>query len=75
MIDHALPLQHLAQAEERIASGVRVMAKQQEAIAKLIADGRVTEEAESMLALFEQAHAIDLANYEHVKKELARTAW
>ena len=51
------------------------MAKQQEAIAKLIVDGRVTEEAKSMLALFEQAHAIDLANYEHVKKELARTAW
>jgi hypothetical protein len=75
MIDHALLLQHLAQAEERIASGVRDMAKQQEAIAKLIADGHVTEEAKSMLAFVEQAHATDVANYEHVKKELARTPW
>jgi hypothetical protein len=56
-------------------SGVWVIAKQRETIAKLIADGRVTEDAENMLACFEQAHAIDLANREHIKDELARTAW
>ena len=75
MIDYALLLQLLIEAEERVASGVRVIAKQREAIAKLVTDRRVTEDAESLLACYEQAHAMDLANHAHIKDELERTAW
>lgn len=75
MMDYALLLQLLTQAEERIASGIRVIANQRAAVARLTADGHVTEDAEGMLTCFEQAHAIDLADREHIKKELARSAW
>jgi len=75
MMDYALLLQLLTQAEERIASGTRVIANQRATVAKLIADGHVTEDAKSMLMCFERAHAIDLADHEHIKTELARSAW
>ena len=74
MMDYALLLQLLARVEKRITSGTRVIAKQRAAVAKLMADGRVTEDAEGMLICFEEDHAIDLALHEHIKKELEHTA-
>jgi len=73
MIDHTTLLQALASAEARVASGLWVIARQRDAITKLIAAGQSPADAEGMLACYEQAHAIDLASHQLIKDELARS--
>ena len=75
MMDYALLLQQLSQAEARIANGVRVIARQRKVIAALVDDGHVAEKAEIVLTSFEQAQATNFVIHEDIKQELARTAW
>jgi hypothetical protein len=73
MTEDMVLLQRLARAEERIAMGTRIIARQREVLAELAANGQVDDEVTNRLAGFEQMHETNLAICEDIKMELAET--
>ena len=71
MTEHAVLFQRLARAEERIAMGTRIIARQREALAELAANGQVDDEGAKRLTGIEQMHETDIAIREDIKMELA----
>jgi len=72
-MDRSMILRHLAQTEEHIRLGARNIARQEEIISELEAHGHDSVQARRMLANFEEAQSIALAEREMVKEELARS--
>jgi len=73
VMDRSMILRHLAQTEEHIRLGARTIARQEQIISELEAHGHDSLQARRMLASFEQAQAIALAERDLVKQEFAHS--
>jgi hypothetical protein len=65
--------QHLAQAEDDVASGRRAIIRQRELILDLDRDGHETGEARRLLATFEEMQKLHVADRDRLLKELAES--
>ena len=62
---------HLALAEEHVAKGERIVARQKDLVAELENDGHDTKEARSVLCQFEQVLQSHIADRDRLRDELA----
>src|SRR5689334_8188764 len=62
---------HLAQADDRVASGEKTIARQWAIVTELIRDAQDTSEARSMLSTFEQTLRLQIADRNRIRAELA----
>ena len=69
MVDRAMLQRRLAQAADRIETGVRYIAKQRGIIDQLEADGRDTTDAREILAYLEELHAMNVAEHKRILEE------
>jgi hypothetical protein len=72
-MDREMILQHLAQAEEHVATGAKHLTRQRELIAKLERDGHDTSEAQVVLSQFEELQAIHIAGRDRLQEELEQS--
>ena len=62
---------HLVQADNRVASGERTIARQWAIVTELARDSQDTSEAKSMIAAFEQTLRLQIADRNRIRAELA----
>jgi hypothetical protein len=62
---------HLVQADDRVSSGERTIARQWAIVTELARGGQDTSEARSMLSTFEQTHRLQIADRNRIRAELA----
>jgi hypothetical protein len=72
MMNRAVQLAHLAQAERRIASGIRHIKKQEQIIADLERNGRdiAAALAVELLTIFRRTQDYDVAHRDRILKDL-----
>jgi hypothetical protein len=61
----------LVQADDRVASGERTIARQWAIVTELSRDGQDASEARSMLSAFEQTIRLQIADHNRIRAELA----
>jgi hypothetical protein len=62
---------HLVQADNRVASGERTIARRWAIVTELARDSQDTSEAKSMIAAFEQTLRLQIADRNRIRAELA----
>jgi hypothetical protein len=70
-MDRATIEARLAQAEQHVARGAELVARQRALIRKLLADGHGTAEAYTLLLQFEETQVLHLADRDRLRAALA----
>jgi hypothetical protein len=68
--DRNILSQHLAEAEEYVASGQRIVARQRELVAQLERDGHDSRQARELLAEFEATLGYQIDDRNRLRAEL-----
>jgi len=70
MMDRAMHVQHLEEAERHIAQGKRHIVEQEDRIANLARDGHDTTEARKLLDNFYATQMLHIQHRDRIRKEL-----